>query len=320
MKLRPRRIKKRCLVLLIILFNLLLVLLVKHKNKMNIGNKVDLGRLKWFGTGTIVVSAMEMFQDVGFSDAISKSELISTDVQGQGDVVDSILSRVNVEVREILLIDTRRLRGMNRTVFPRFEKERANYSLGIDYIEELAKEFIRRIDNGRVKYPFGSNTAREYVMRIKSFTKRHTKGEDDSEIIKLVNKVFPTIEISFYTYIMMVLLNIREMIVEDFDSIKEILKTRKIYSISNDKINQLGGMIMRARAFNDGIPEWNLCNACDQVFFEEDRADLQKLTCDDVICRRCLKQSFLYSDDEFCIKCGTEYDILPGNRFKDLLD
>ncbi|CAD27135.1 hypothetical protein [Encephalitozoon cuniculi GB-M1] len=320
MKLRSRRIKKRCLVLLVLLFDLLLILFASHTNRMTVVNKVDMGRLKWFGTGTIVVNGLEMFQNVSFSSAIADGEVISTDVTGQGSVVDSILSRVNTEIREILLIDARRLRGLNRTVFPRFERERARHSLGADYIEELAKDFVRRVDNGRIRYPAKNSTAKEYVMRAKSFVKKQTKGEDGSEVVRLVNRMFPTIEVSFYTYMVLVLLNIREIIVDDFDAIEEAFKCDKIYNISNDKINQLGGMIMRTRAFSDGIPEWDACSVCHREFTGEDRASLQKLICNDVICRRCLKQSFLYSNDEFCMKCRGKYDILDITRFRSSFD
>lgn len=320
MKLGPRRIKKRCLIFLILLFNLLLILFVKHRNRMDIANKVDMGRLRWFGTSTMVVNGLEMFRNVHFSDAIEAGEVISTDVQDQGDVVDSILSRVNTEVREVLLIDARRLRGLNRTVFPRFKRERTSHSLGADYIEELAKDFIRRVNNGSIKYPQDSSIAKEYVIKLKSFVKKQTKGEDSSEIIRLVNKAFPTIDISFYTYIMMVLLNIREEIVEDFYAIDESFKCNRIYSISNDKINHLGRMIMKTRIFGDAIPRRDVCDVCSKVFIGEDRANLQKLMCNDVMCRRCLKQSFLYLSDEFCVKCREKYDALSDDFSRNIFD
>ncbi|AFM99058.1 hypothetical protein EHEL_091640 [Encephalitozoon hellem ATCC 50504] len=320
MKLRSRKIKKRCLIFLVLLSNLLLILFLRHMNRMNITNKVDMGRLKWFGTSTMVVSGLEAFRDVRFSDAISAGELISIDILDHGDAVDSILSRVNTEVREVLLIDARRLRGLNHSTFPRFEREKLNCSLGVDYIEELAKDFIRRVNNGRIKYPQDNSAAKEYVIKLKSFVKKQTKGEDRSEMIRLVNKMFPTIDISFYTYIMMVLLNIREMIVEDFHAIEESFKCNKIYSISNDKINKLGRMIMRTRAFSDRMPKWDVCDVCCKVFTGEGRASLQKLVCNDVICRRCLKQSFLYLSDDLCVKCRERYDTLSDDISQDLFD
>lgn len=319
MKLSPRRIKKRHLILLILLCDLLLALFMIHTNRMTRVDKVDMGRLKWLGTNALVMSGLELFRDVCFSRAIEKGEVASTEVEGQGKAVDSILSRVNTGVREILSIDTKRLRGLENSVFPRFEAERKNCKLGIQYVEELAKDFLRRVDRGGIRYPVGNKNARKYVMKMKSFVQWHSKGKDRSDIIKIVNRMFPTIEVSFYTYMMIVLLNIREMIVRDFDAIEEFLKREAVCSVSNEKISQFDELILKSEAFEKEVHDWSTCVLCNEEMVEERRMDLLRLKCNDIVCKGCLKRHFLYEGGESCRACGRGYNVSGLNPADEML-
>lgn len=102
---KARKFRKRSLLALIFLINSVFILILVHKNKTSREDKADIGSFRWFSSKKYSIEAFELLQEINFSEMISRKKIKLIDVKNCGSDVDSILHRVNIEVRILLFID-----------------------------------------------------------------------------------------------------------------------------------------------------------------------------------------------------------------------
>lgn len=102
---KARKFRKRSLLALIFLVNSVFILILVHKNKTSREDKADIGSFRWFSLKKYSIEAFELLQEINFSEMILRKKIKLIDVKSCGSGVDSILHRVNIEVRILLFID-----------------------------------------------------------------------------------------------------------------------------------------------------------------------------------------------------------------------
>lgn len=303
---KTRRLRKRTLIGLIVVIDAVLVLIVMHIHRPPREDRVDIGKLRWLSSKRQLTDALEDLQDVWFSDVILRGEIAGTKMGGLGHLVDMILRRVNVEARMYLLIDPGKLRRIEQYVQPPLDPQRLGANLYSVYVERMAKELVKRIENGEIRYQSGSKQAKAHIRNVRTFVERHVCRRKDTEVVTLMSRMFPNIKVSFYTYVAMVLLNLRERIVGDFDLIRRSFENMKsVKRIRNEEIftyaRKLGMGRAVYRSVYDKSREYR-CVVCDESSMEGPM-DLLGEDGDKVICSNCFRDKFIYDEvDRFYIK------------------
>ncbi|KAH9410778.1 hypothetical protein HK407_11g16250 [Ordospora pajunii] len=307
-----RVIKKRRLAVVIFVLDMILIVYMLQMKERCLEKTACVGELEWRDYKDLLVSGIEVFSSIEFLKSIETRGIIKRQDDVDENCVARILKQVMVEIRVI---------AYSSEIY--FDNTYRNGKLVMDdgscrrqrgYIEDLASEFMDKFNSGDVEYPTDITIAKKYVQDLKKFMAEEMPEYDCKQKVTMPSKMFPVTEISLYNYILLVLLDIRRMIVNDYKDISMWLKELELEDDVEHNLNTFRIMIMAFKwQFFIDESMYYKCQTCTDNNGSRVIDSMLNLPCGHIICRRCLKDNCVYNNKKECILCNCmisefEYD------------
>ncbi|TBU14205.1 hypothetical protein CWI40_110050 [Ordospora colligata] len=317
-----RVIKKRQLAVIIFVVNMILILCMFEMKEREEEITAHVGELDWKDYKDLIVSGIEKLNSVGFLQKIEAREIIKMQDGVDEKCVERIMKQVMVEIRAIVYSSEICGDDTYRDNKPVMNGTSYEYQRG--YIEALACKFMERFDSGDIEYPKEISIAKKYVQDLKKFVNEEMPKKGCKQKVAMPSKMFPITEISLYDYILLVLLDIRREILNDYKEISMYLKELDLEDSVEYNLNMFRVMMMAFR-FQYFIDE-KMHYKCQTCMHRNRRLVIDyllELPCNHIMCIRCLKEECIYYGQKSCMFCDcmiSEFEYDNAMKREDMED